>query len=47
MAGSPVNQKNNKSCKDLAPKGHLKATGIAVSNKTIKELAEPMNCREN
>ena len=36
MAGFPENQKNMKSCKDLAPKGHLKARGIPVSNKTIK-----------
>ena len=35
-AGVPENQKNMKSCKDLAPKGHLKARGIPVSNKTIK-----------
>ena len=31
-AGFPENQKNM----DLAPKGHLKARGIPVSNKTIK-----------
>ena len=35
-AGFPENQKNMKSCKDLAPKEHLKARGIPVSNKTIK-----------
>ena len=35
-AGFPENQKNMKSCKDLAPKGHLKVRGIPVSNKTIK-----------
>ena len=29
-----------KSCKDLAPKGHLKARGIAGSNKTIKRTGK-------